>query len=152
MHQAAESRRTARAARAGDRPLLRYSATASCRNSGGSACGSSIPVAGRPSSSPDRTVPTQTLGCPRKTWAVHQSADPRVAGFPATAVFLRVGRVRRSGLWASCPSGRFSCELVPQTIGFLEGAKAIEDGERLPRARRGLHVVTHEPFGAGPCS
>jgi hypothetical protein len=41
---------------------------------------------------------------------------------------------------------------VPQTIGFLEGAKAIEDGERLLRARRGLHVVAQEPFGAAQCS
>ena len=31
---------------------------------------------------------------------------------------------------------------------LLERAKAIEDGERLLRARRGLHVVTREPSGA----
>src|SRR5438046_1394567 len=49
-------------------------------------------------------------------------------------------------------SDRFSRELVPQTIRLLECAKAIEYGERLLRARRGLHVVTHEPFGAAQCS
>ncbi len=52
----------------------------------------------------------------------------------------------------SCSSDRFSRELVPQTIGFLERAKPIEDGERLLRERRGLHVVTREPFGAAQCS
>ena len=50
------------------------------------------------------------------------------------------------------PSDRFSHELVLQTIGFLERAEAIEDGERLLRARGGLEDVTHEPFGAGQCS
>src|SRR5262249_56884940 len=49
-------------------------------------------------------------------------------------------------------SDRFGRELVPQTIGLLERAKAIEYGERLLRARRGLHVVTREPFGAAQCS
>ena len=67
----------------------------------------------------------------------------------ATAVFQRVGGVRRSapqdGL--RCPSDRSSRELVPQTIGFLVGAKAIEYGERLLRARCGLHVLTPEPLG-----
>ena len=32
----------------------------------------------------------------------------------------------------------FGDELVPRTIGFVERAKAIEDGERLLRVRRGL--------------
>lgn len=63
-----------------------------------------------------------------------------------------VDRVDEGLKWPSCPSDRFSRELVPQTIWLLERAKAIEDGERLLRARRGLYVITQEPFGAAQCS
>jgi hypothetical protein len=43
----------------------------------------------------------------------------------------------------SRPSDGSSRELVPQEIGCLERAKAIEDGERVLRNRCGRHVVAH---------
>jgi hypothetical protein len=56
---------------------------------------------------------------------------------------------RRSVLFEAFgrPSDRFSHELGPHIIGFLEGAETIEDGERLLRAR----PDTHTPCG-GPCA
>src|SRR5262245_53245101 len=70
-----------------------------------------------------------------------------------TAVFQCAGRVVAPGLvWPSCASDRFSRELVPQTIGLLERAKAIEDDERLLGAHRCLHVVAREPPGTGQCA
>src|SRR5262249_37492641 len=77
---------------------------------------------------------------------------PRVEGLGRLSSSASAAVVAQGLKWPSCPSARFSRELVPQTIGLLERAKAIEYGKRLLRARRGLHVVTHEPFGAAQCS
>ncbi len=70
---------------------------------------------------------------------------PRSSSAPATLV------VRRPRMTPCDPSDRLSRQLVSQTIGFLERAKAIEDREGLLERRRGLHFAARELLGATQC-
>src|SRR6266849_8469996 len=79
--------------------------------------------------------------CRRVEAAIHELICGRSSTEPQGAVWRSVAGVVphhasaalsvRASKWPLCPSDGFSRELVPQTIGLLERAKAIEYGESL---------------------